>query len=166
MQLGSISQMINSIHEAPSRNGFRVPVSLQIGTRVIRTTTLLDSGATTCFMDVLFGHIHSIAKVVKTKPIPVDLISFPRHPVMLGFSWLVMHNPIVDWRRQSRNFTTWMGTTNNNWKSFTSWVLHPFRWSPTIITLFKLLLRNLQPRFLQNIGSSLMSLRNGMWIDC
>ena len=116
MQLGSISQMINSIHEAPSRNGFRVPVSLQIGTRVIRTTTLLDSGATTCFMDVLFGHIHSIAKVVKTKPIPVDLISFPRHPVMLGFSWLVMHNPIVDWRRLSLDFTTQMAKANNNLK--------------------------------------------------
>ena len=52
--------MISSSHEAQSRNGFTIPVSLHIGTRVIRTNTILDSGATTCFMDVLFGHTHSI----------------------------------------------------------------------------------------------------------
>ena len=41
---------------------------------MIHTTTLLDFGATTCFMDVLFGDTHSILKVVKTKPIPVEVI--------------------------------------------------------------------------------------------
>ena len=80
MQLGSISKMISSTHEAPSRNGFTVPVSLQIGTRVICTTTLLDSEATPCFMDVLFGHTHSIPKVVKTKPIPIEIID--RQPLL------------------------------------------------------------------------------------
>ena len=76
MQLGSINQMINSTHEAPSQNG------LQIGTQVICTTALLDSGATMCFMDVLFGHTHSIPKVVKTKPIPVKVIN--RQPLLSG----------------------------------------------------------------------------------
>ena len=37
------------------------------------------------------------------------LISSPRHPVILGLSWLVMHNPIVKVRRQYLNLTTWMG---------------------------------------------------------
>ena len=41
---------------------------------MIGTTTLLDSGATPCFMDVLFGYTHSIPKVVKTKPILVEVI--------------------------------------------------------------------------------------------
>ena len=57
-------------------------MSLQIGTRVIYTTALLDSGATTCFMDVLFGHTHSIPKVVKTKPIPIEVID--RRPLLSG----------------------------------------------------------------------------------
>ena len=82
MQLGSISQMINSTHEAPSRNGFTVPVNLQIGTRVICTTTLLDFGATTCFMDVLFGHTHYIPKGSKTKPISVKVID--KRPLLSG----------------------------------------------------------------------------------
>ena len=74
MQLGSINQMISSTHEVPSRNRFTVPMSLQIGTQVISTTALLDSKATMCFIDVLFGHTHSIPKVIKTKPIPVEVI--------------------------------------------------------------------------------------------
>ena len=41
---------------------------------MICTTALLDSGATTCFMDVLFGHTHSINMVIKTKTIPVEVI--------------------------------------------------------------------------------------------
>ena len=116
-----------------------VPVSLQIGTWVICTIALFNFGATTYFMDVLFGHTHSIPKVVKTKPIPVkvidgrplllgtiieetiplelimgshwemiafDLIYYHKHPVILGLSWLVMHNPIVDWHRQSLDFNS------------------------------------------------------------
>ena len=102
------------------------------------------------FYGLLFGHTHSIPKVVKTKPIPVKvinrqpllsgviieetipleliigshremiafyLISSPRHLVILGLSWLVTHNPIVDWRRQSLDFTTWMGKANSNLKA-------------------------------------------------
>ena len=107
MQLGSIGQMIRSTHEAPSRNCFIVPVSLQIETNLgDMHTALLYFGSTTCFMDVLFGHTHSIPEVVKTKLIQVevldgksllsgaiieetiacDLICSPRHPVILGLS--------------------------------------------------------------------------------
>ena len=47
-----------------------------------------------------------------------DLISFPRHPIILGFSWLMTHNPIVDLCRQYLNFTTRMGKDNMNLKVF------------------------------------------------
>ena len=98
-------------------------------------------------MDMLFGHTHSIPKVVKTKLIPVEviderplraiieetiplalimgshretmtfnLICSPQNRVILWLSWLGMHNPIVDWRRQSLDFTTWMGKANNKFK--------------------------------------------------
>ena len=80
--MGSISQMINSIHEVPSRNGFTVPMSLKIGTWVICTIALFNFGATTYFMDVLFGHTHSIPKVVKTKPIPIEVID--KRPLLSG----------------------------------------------------------------------------------
>ena len=42
------------------------------------------------------------------------LISLPRHHVILGLSWLVTHNHIVDWCWQSLDFTTQMGKANNN----------------------------------------------------
>ena len=45
-----------------------------------------------------------------------DLIYSPRHPFILWFSRLVMDNPIVDWHRQSPDFTTRMGKANNNLK--------------------------------------------------
>ena len=115
-----------------------VPVTLQVGARVIHTNALLDSGATTCFMDMVFARTHSIPKIKKEKAIPVevidgrplssgaitegtislelivgshreeiafDLISSPRHPIILGLSWLMTHNPVVDWRRHSIDFT-------------------------------------------------------------
>ena len=138
MQLGSISREDSPIHIAPCQNGFLVPVLLEVKAKVICIDALLDSGATTCFMDIFFARTHSIPRVKKTKQIPVeaidgrllssgviteettsleltvgshrevitfDLISSPRHPVILGLSWLVMHNPIVDWRRHSINFS-------------------------------------------------------------
>ena len=100
----------------------------------MRTNYILDSGATTCFLDEIFSHTHSIPKLANIKPIPIeviderpllsaaitqgttplelivgshretiafDLISSPRHPVILGLSWLITHNPIVDWRGRS-----------------------------------------------------------------
>ena len=48
--------------------------------------------------------------------IAFDLISSPRHPVILGLSWLVTYNPIVDCCRQSLDLTTRMGKANSNWK--------------------------------------------------
>ncbi len=41
--------------------------------------------------------------------IAFNLISSPIYPVILGMSCLVMHNAIVDWRRHSINFTSWIG---------------------------------------------------------
>ena len=126
MQLGSIK---SSIGKTLSRNVFQIRVSLQVGSQVIHTYALLDSGATTCFMDELFAHTHSIPRVAQAKPIPVEvidgrplvsgaitegttplqlmvgshsevitfcLISSPRHPIILGLSWLETHNPMVD----------------------------------------------------------------------
>ena len=33
-----------------------------------------------------------------------NLIASPRHPIILGLSWLEKHNPIVDWRTRSIEF--------------------------------------------------------------
>ena len=51
----------------------------------------------------------------QTSPIPmrignhVELLSFliissPHHPVILGLSWLILHNPIIDWHTQAIKF--------------------------------------------------------------
>ena len=45
--------------------------------------------------------------------IVLNLMSSPQHPVILGLLWLVTHNPIVDWRTQSIDFTTWIGKANS-----------------------------------------------------
>mgnify|MGYP000715813627 CR=1 FL=1 len=49
---------------------------------MIHTTALFDSGATTCFMDMLFGHTHSIPNLVKTKPTPIEVIN--KRPLLSG----------------------------------------------------------------------------------
>ena len=151
MQLGSIK---SSIGKTLSRNGFQIPVSLQVGSQVIHTYALLDSGATTCFMDELFAHTHSIPRVAQAKPIPVEvidgrplvsgaitegttplqlmvgshsevitfcLISSPRHPIILGLSWLETHNPMVDWRMRCIDFTNRDGKANSSSEANNSW---------------------------------------------
>ena len=64
------------------------------------------------------------------KMIVFNLISSPRHHVILGLSWLVTHNPIVDWRRQFLDFTTRMGKANNNLQ-----VVHDISTSPGQVEL-------------------------------
>jgi hypothetical protein len=129
---------------------FLVPVLLQVGGWVIFTNALLNIGATTCFMDMLFAHTHSFQTVMKKKPILVegidrrllssgaiteettplelivgshlnvitfDLISSPRHAVILGLSWLELRNPVVDWYWHSIDLTTQVRDEANNNKS-------------------------------------------------
>ena len=45
------------------------------------------------------------------------IVSSPWNLVFLGLSWLVTHNPIVDWCRQSLVFTTRLVKANNNLKA-------------------------------------------------
>ena len=120
--------------------------------------------------------------------ISFDIIYSPRHPIILGLSWLMTHNPIMDWHKQSIDFTTRIGKANSSLEAVhvigASPVLvrhedhHPILGTRDKSSFFdigtehtntrkhKLLLRsNHQPQFLLNIGSSLMSLRNGMHID-
>ena len=85
---------------------------------------LLDSGASSYFVDITFARTSRIPVVHKKKPIPVEviegaiteatsplilnvgshleeisfyLITSLRHPVILGLSWLEEHNPLADW---------------------------------------------------------------------
>ena len=58
--------------------------------------------------------------------ITFDLMSSPQHLVILGLAWLVTHNPIVDWRKQSLDFTTQIDKANNNLK-----VIHDIGASPS-----------------------------------
>ena len=61
-------------HYGHQQNGFVVRVILHVGSRVIDTTALLDSRATTYFMDMLFARTYSIPKATKTKPVPIEVI--------------------------------------------------------------------------------------------
>jgi hypothetical protein len=82
MQLGSISREDSSIDMVSCRNGFLVLMLLQVGARVIYTNALLNSGATTCFMDMLFAHTHSFQTVAKKKPILIE--GFDGRPLSSG----------------------------------------------------------------------------------
>jgi hypothetical protein len=41
-----------------------------------------------------------------TNKVVFNVISFPRNLVIIGFSWLVLHNPQVDWYKKSLHFET------------------------------------------------------------
>lgn len=122
-----------------SSGSFTLPITLRFGSTILHATALLDSGASSCFLDITFARSSRIPVVAKKKPIPVEvidgrplssgaiteatspliltvgshleeisfyLITSPRHPVILGLSWLEAHNPLVDWRDRSIQFSS------------------------------------------------------------
>ena len=146
-----------------STTSFTLPITLQCGSTTLKTKALLDSGATSCFIDIVFARTHNIPSNKINLPIPVEvidgrtlssgaitdttiplrlqigdhqeeiifnLITSPRHPIILGLSWLETHNPIVDWRSRSINFTS-----NSLSQGIASTLLRanapPFIWPPT-----------------------------------
>ena len=131
------SHSCRSHSSATSIEDFSFPVSIHFKSISIRSLTLLDSGATTCFMDEMFVRKHKFPVVQLSKPIPVEaidghmlssgaitkaivplilqlrdhqevltfyIITSPRHPVILGLSWLKEHNPVVNWCNRSITF--------------------------------------------------------------
>jgi len=58
--------------------------------------TLIDSGANTSVMDEELAHQLGIECVLLPQPIAVILPS-PRIPLILGYPWLLRHNPHIDW---------------------------------------------------------------------
>ena len=120
-----------------STNDFSFEVTLCFQSISIQSLALLDSGATTCFMDETFVRKHNFPVVRLSKPIPVEaidgrmlsssivtkatvplilqlgthqealsfyLITSPRHPIILGLSWLKANNPVIDWHNHSLTF--------------------------------------------------------------
>ena len=112
-------------------------ISLSLGPKKQKTLALLDSGASTCFLDEKFAKQHKIRLVQKSKPIHVEVIDgrpllsgsvthesepievtfkdhssyvvfniirTPSNPVILGLSWLIDHNPSIDWRLRRITF--------------------------------------------------------------
>ena len=112
-------------------------ISLSLGPKKQKTLVLLDSGASTCFLDEKFAKQHKIRLVQKSKPIHVEVIdgrpllsgsvthesepievTFNDHssyvvfnvirtqsnPVIFGLSWLIDHNPSIDWRLRRITF--------------------------------------------------------------
>ena len=97
----------------------------------VLASTLLDSGANSCFMDHQFIVMHSIqlhklpslvsvgviygrpiASGEESEPIRVvlgnlasvmsfNIISSPEHSLVLGFPWFELHNPTIDWRKRT-----------------------------------------------------------------
>ena len=123
-----------SYNSIRSSGGFELEVSLSYGSTSIQSKALLDSGASTCFIDIAYVHAHNIPVIHTSQPIPVEsidgrvlssgavtkvttplvlrvgshqevltfyLIASPRHPIVLGLSWLETHNPTVDWCNHS-----------------------------------------------------------------
>ena len=116
----------------PSRS-FTIHIS--VGRENIRTISLLDSGASACFMDMAFAKLHKIplqqkpnpvqAEVIDGRPIvvayetiPLDvameghssrimfnIINSPSHPVVFGISWLETYNPDIDWFSRTISFS-------------------------------------------------------------
>ena len=126
-----------SYKSVPPLGGFSLQVSLCFGSTSIHSHALLDSGASTCFIDKSFVCAHNIPTVRTSQPISVEaidgrvlssgavteatiplvlqigahqeeltfyLIATPRHPIVLGLSWLETHNPTVDWCNRSITF--------------------------------------------------------------
>jgi hypothetical protein len=110
-----------------------IPIS--VGRENIKTISLLDSGASACFMDMTFAKLHKItlqqklnhvqAEVIDGRPIvvayetvPVDvameghnsrimfnIIDSPSHPIVFGISWLEKYNPDIDWFSRTISFS-------------------------------------------------------------
>ena len=51
-----------------------LPVTLQFGVTTLKTKALLDSGATSCFIDIMFARTHNIPSNKISLPIPVEVI--------------------------------------------------------------------------------------------
>jgi hypothetical protein len=95
----------------------------------IKTQTLLDSSASTCFVDKELVQQHKLALVKKVTLIGIEVIdsqslssrpmtheakaleitigshsnkvvfnviSSPKNPIIIGLSWLILHNPQMD----------------------------------------------------------------------
>ena len=120
------------ISSEPARS-FTIPIS--VGRENIKTISLLDSGASACFMDMAFAKLHKItlqqkpnrvqAEVIDGRPIvvayetePVDvaieghnsrimfnIINSPSHPIVFGISWLETYNPDIDWFSRTISFS-------------------------------------------------------------
>ena len=112
---------------------FTLELGLSFHSSSIQSVALLDSGASSCFIDVAFSQAHGAPIVGLSKPIPVEAIdgcvlslgaitqatiplglrvgshqeelASPRHPIVLGLTWLEAHNPIVDWCNRSITFS-------------------------------------------------------------
>jgi hypothetical protein len=63
-----------SYNSIRSSGGFELEVSLSYGSTLIQSKSLLDSGASTCFIDIAYVHAHNIPIVCTSQPIPVESI--------------------------------------------------------------------------------------------
>jgi hypothetical protein len=90
---------------------------IRILEEIPQVSALVDSGATSSFIDQTFIAQHNILVVKKSTPlelcidkhtekIVLNIISTPHHPVILGLPWLEAHNPIIDWRSRTLTFST------------------------------------------------------------
>ena len=135
---------LDAPHHAPSlgsiagtSGNFTFEVCLYFNSSSIHSVALLDSGASSCFIDIAFVRAHGVPVVNLPKPILVEaidgrvlssgaitqatiplvlrvgshqeelpfyLIASPRHPIVLGLTWLEAHNPTVDWCNRSLTF--------------------------------------------------------------
>ena len=65
-------QKSGSTLSAPPASCFTIPLSF--GPQKIKTLALLDSGASTCFLDKEFAKRHKIPLVPKSKPVHVEVL--------------------------------------------------------------------------------------------
>jgi len=116
-----------------------IPLKIEFHPHSIKVKALLDSRATTCFIDKNLVKHHNLpivpekypvtVKVIdgrplisrdvthETKPLDIileghrstivyNIISSPSNPLVLGFFWLEMINPDIDWKKRKLTYRT------------------------------------------------------------
>jgi hypothetical protein len=106
---------------------------IRIPEDIPQVLALVDSDATSSFIDQTFVVQQNILVIKKSTPVPVEvidgitiahettplelcigkhtekivlnIISTPHHPIILGLPWLEAHNLIIDWQSRTLTFS-------------------------------------------------------------
>lgn len=129
-------------------NPFTLPVTVQLSGVVSLLTALIDSGLAGNFMDVETTtwlnvpiqclssppRIHAIdwgptgegIIILCNVPLLFQITVTTKHPIILGFPWMHLHNPQISWRR--REITQWSDYCHQHCLQLHSSAQHAHQW--------------------------------------